>query len=82
MGWWGNLGGPKQRGIVSYSLSPLQQRVFAGALHQAIFNTSRRITSQIPYVGTALLAGYSIYTWAKARHEFLLSKAGHAEGEH
>ncbi|CAG8471249.1 5669_t:CDS:2 [Ambispora gerdemannii] len=30
--WWGFLGGPVQRGIVTYSLSPYEQRAFAGAL--------------------------------------------------
>jgi ubiquinol-cytochrome c reductase subunit 8 len=46
-----------------------------------IFNTSRRVTGQIPYVGFAFAIGYGIYTWANARHEYLLSKAGHAEAE-
>lgn len=48
-----------------------------------VFNTTRRVTAQIPYVGVAFAVGYGIYTWAQARHEFLLSKAGHAQaGEH
>ncbi|KAJ2956308.1 hypothetical protein NQZ79_g7827 [Umbelopsis isabellina] len=83
MGWWGNMGGPKQKGITTYAISPFQQKPFAGVARAAVFNTARRVTSQIPYVGVALGLGYGIYAWASARHEFLLSKAGHAHsGEH
>ncbi|KAF7721978.1 ubiquinol--cytochrome-c reductase subunit 8 [Apophysomyces ossiformis] len=81
MGWWGNLGSPTQRGVVTYSLSAFEQRYFAGVLHNAIFNTSRRVLSQVPYVGTAFALGYFIYTSAKSRHAYLTSKAGHAEAE-
>ncbi|CAO3638888.1 unnamed protein product [Cunninghamella blakesleeana] len=84
MGWWGQMGGPTQRGIVTYVLSPFEQRPFAGVLHNAIFNTSRRVISQVPYVGTAFALGYFIYTSAKSKHEYLTSKAGHAAegGDH
>ncbi|GAB5587017.1 Cytochrome b-c1 complex subunit 8 [Umbelopsis nana] len=83
MGWWGNMGGPKQKGITTYSLSPFEQKPFAGVARAMVFNTTRRVTAQIPYVGVAFAVGYGIYTWAQARHEFLLSKAGHAQaGEH
>ncbi|ORY93045.1 UcrQ family protein [Syncephalastrum racemosum] len=83
MGWWGHLGSPTQRGVVSYILSPYQQKAFAGVLHNAIFNTARRVSSQVPYVGTAFGIGYLIYTYANKKHAYLTSKAGHAEaGEH
>ncbi|CAO3607000.1 UcrQ family protein [Cunninghamella echinulata] len=84
MGWWGHMGGPTQRGIVTYMLSPFEQRPFAGVVHNAIFNTSRRVMSQVPYVGTAFALGYFIYTSAKSRHAYLSSKAGHAAegGDH
>ncbi|KAG0369443.1 UcrQ family protein [Gamsiella multidivaricata] len=85
MGWWGHLGGLKQRGIVTYSLSPYEQRAFSGALHQAVFNTFRRVSAQVFYIGTPFGLGYATYVWAKANHEFRLSKAGHAyygPGEH
>ncbi|KAI8073122.1 UcrQ family protein [Gongronella butleri] len=81
MGWWGNMQGPTQRGIVTYILSPFEQRMFAGVLHNAVFNTARRVTSQIPYMGTAFALGYFIYSSAKSKHAYLSSKAGHAEAE-
>lgn len=68
MGWWGHLGAPKQRGIVTYTLSPYEQRAFAGALHQAIFNTFRRVTGQAFYIAVPLGAAYGIYTWGKENH--------------
>ncbi|CAG8667961.1 23423_t:CDS:1, partial [Racocetra persica] len=49
--WWGNLGGPVQRHIVTYSISPYKQRAFAGALSRGVFNTYRRIASQAFYMG-------------------------------
>ncbi|KAI9467663.1 MAG: UcrQ family protein [Benjaminiella poitrasii] len=81
MGWWGHMGGPAQKGIVTYMLSPFEQKLFAGAAHNAVFNTARRVTSQIPYVGVAFGLGYFIYTSAKSKHAFLSSKAGHAHAE-
>ncbi|KAI8366702.1 UcrQ family protein [Radiomyces spectabilis] len=83
MGWWGNMGGPTQRGVVTYILSPFEQRAFAGVMYNAVFNTARRTLSQVPYVGTAFALGYYIYSSANAKHAYLTSKAGHAaEGEH
>ncbi|KAI8051378.1 UcrQ family protein [Gilbertella persicaria] len=84
MGWWGHMGGPTQRGVVTYLLSPFEQKPFAGAAHNAVFNTARRVTSQVPYVGVAFGLGYFIYTSAKSRHAYLTSKAGHAAegGDH
>ncbi|KAL9546981.1 hypothetical protein MBANPS3_006404 [Mucor bainieri] len=83
MGWWGHMGGPTQRGVVTYILSPFEQKAFAGAAHNAVFNTARRVTSQVPYIGVAFGLGYFIYTSAVKRHTYLSSKAGHAaEGDH
>ncbi|ORY84937.1 cytochrome b-c1 complex subunit 8 [Protomyces lactucae-debilis] len=83
MGVWGNFGGPKQKGMAEYAISPLRQRAFAGALNGAIFNTFRRTKSQILYFAPPFIAGYYLYTWAGQRNEYLNSKAGHAEfGDH
>ncbi|KAF9436439.1 hypothetical protein BGZ76_003970 [Entomortierella beljakovae] len=79
MGNWGHLGAPKQRGIAVYSLSPYEQRAFAGAAHQAIFNTFRRFSGQVFYIGVPIALGYSIFSWGKENHAFRLSKAGHAK---
>ncbi|RUS27531.1 UcrQ family-domain-containing protein [Jimgerdemannia flammicorona] len=70
------LNATNRQGIVVYSLSPFEQRALAGALHNAIFNTTRRIISQVPYIGIPGFIGYSIFSWGKGRHEFLASKAG------
>lgn len=68
---------------MTYMLSPFEQKPFAGALNNAIFNTSRRVASQIPYVGVAFGLGYLIYSGATKYHAHITSKAGHAEaGDH
>ena len=68
MGWWGHLGAPKQRGIAIYALSPYEQRAFAGALHQAVFNTFRRVTGQAFYIAVPFGAAYGLYSWGKQNH--------------
>lgn len=77
--WWGNFGGPIQRGIVTYSTSPFEQRAFAGAFRHGVFNVYRRIASQAPYVGIPIAIGYLTYYFTKERHEYLNSKAGYEE---
>ncbi|CAB4393215.1 hypothetical protein RhiirA5_350146 [Rhizophagus irregularis] len=77
--WWGNMGGPVQKGIVTYSVSSFQQRAFAGALKYGIFNVFRRTMSQAPYVGPPIIFGYLIYSSYTKKHEFLHSKAGKEE---
>jgi len=71
MGWWGHLGAPKQRGIAVYTLSPYEQRAFAGAAHQAVFNTFRRFTGQAFYIGIPLGLGYALFSWGKENHRTL-----------
>ncbi|RHZ72678.1 hypothetical protein Glove_241g6 [Diversispora epigaea] len=75
--WWGNLGGPVQRGIVTYSTSPYEQRAFAGVWRHGIFNVYRRTAAQAPYVGIPIVIGFLIYHFEKKRHDFLNSKAVH-----
>jgi ubiquinol-cytochrome c reductase subunit 8 len=43
---FGNLG-TTVRGIIHYSLSPFEQRAFAGVISHGVPNTLRRIRSQI-----------------------------------
>ncbi|KAK9459885.1 cytochrome b-c1 complex subunit 8 [Lipomyces oligophaga] len=79
MGWWGDMGGPKQRGIVTYSISSYAQKPFAGVLHAAVFNSFRRVSSQVIFFIVPIgIYGYILQT-AKARNAHLYSKAGHAE---
>lgn len=76
MGWWGHMGGPIQKGIITYSLSPRAQYPLAGMLHNAVFNTARRCRQQILYFGVPLAIGYGIYVWANKRNKYLYSKEG------
>lgn len=64
-GAFGSLGIPTpQRGIAVYTISPNQQRVFAGALHDAIFNTFRRFRHQVLYVAPPFIVAYAAMSWA------------------
>lgn len=62
-----SVGGPKQKGITTYSLSSLQQRAMAGTLHGAVFNTFRRTKNQFLYFAPPFIVGYYVYTWAGER---------------
>ncbi|KAL2269163.1 hypothetical protein VTJ83DRAFT_4009 [Remersonia thermophila] len=79
LGGWGNFGGLKQKGIVSYGIAPNRQQPLAGAFHDAIFNTWRRFSAQVFYWATPALAGYYLINWAVERNHYLNSKAGRAE---
>ncbi|KAM0261811.1 hypothetical protein ACHAQJ_002014 [Trichoderma viride] len=79
LGDWGSFGGAKQKGIIDYGLSANRQNPFAGAAHDAIFNTFRRTKSQIFYWLPPMLAGYYLLNWATERNHYLNSKAGRAE---
>ncbi|BFZ57469.1 Cytochrome b-c1 complex subunit 8, mitochondrial [Savitreella phatthalungensis] len=79
MGWWGSFQGARQKGITTYSLSSFQQRALAGAAHNAVFNTFRRVKNQFLYFVPPFIGAYYIYTWANAKNEYYNSKAGHAE---
>ncbi|GAK68391.1 ubiquinol-cytochrome c reductase subunit 8 [Moesziomyces antarcticus] len=82
MGWWGDMGGPAQRGIVQYSVSPFQQNAMRGALHSYIFYGFKRIMQQAPYFAVPFAAGYGLIAWAKSKNAYYNSKAGHAELAH
>ena len=51
------------KNIVTYSLSPFEQRAFAG-ITKSVANMARRVRSQLPYQLPALITGILIYTWA------------------
>ncbi|KAK0619251.1 ubiquinol--cytochrome-c reductase chain [Immersiella caudata] len=79
LGGWGALGGMKQKRIVTYGISPNRQNPFAGAAHDAVFNTARRVGSQILYIAPPFIGAYLLMDWATHRNEYLNSKAGRAE---
>ncbi|KAH8671103.1 UcrQ family protein [Xylariales sp. PMI_506] len=79
LGEWGNFGGMKQRGIISYGLSPNAQNPLAGAAHAAVFNTWRRFSKQVLYWAPPCVFFYYAMDWAIHRNHYLNSKAGRAE---
>ncbi|PSR83910.1 ubiquinol--cytochrome-c reductase chain [Coniella lustricola] len=78
---WGGFGTPvqKQKGIVTYGISPNRQNPLAGSAHAAVFNTWRRFKGQVLYVVPPFLVAYYIMNWATERNHYLNSKAGIAE---
>lgn len=81
LGGWGDLGSQKQKGVLSYSVSPNRQRPLAGTLNAAIFNTFRRTRHQILYWLPPLLIGYATMQWAIEKNEYLNSKPGRMTAE-
>ncbi|KAI1811556.1 cytochrome b-c1 complex subunit 8 [Poronia punctata] len=79
LGGWGNFGGAKQKGIITYSLSANRQNPFAGAFHDAIFNTWRRFSKQVLYWAPPMIFGYYYMSWATERNHYLNSKEGRKE---
>ncbi|KAJ3007449.1 hypothetical protein NUW54_g3547 [Trametes sanguinea] len=47
--WWGDRGVQKQKGIVTYSLSPFRQRAAHKMITNWVFNGYRRLSSQAVY---------------------------------
>jgi len=77
-GHMGHLGGPVQKGIVTYQISSYEQRAFANLFKNGLFNMTRRIGSQLVYVVPAILLFYSVYSWGNSRHVYINSKEGKA----
>ncbi|PKI82933.1 Qcr8p [Malassezia vespertilionis] len=80
IGWFGNFGGPTQKGITTYANSPWQLNPFAGMLRDFVFNGFRRVVTQLPYSGIPFALGYFIYTWGNKEFAYVNSKAGHLAG--
>ncbi|KAI9295261.1 UcrQ family protein [Neoconidiobolus thromboides FSU 785] len=82
-GHWGYMGGPTQKGIVTYSLSPFQQRAYAGYFKKSFFGMVKRFGAQVPYIAPAFALGYSVYAWGNAKNAYYNSKAGaHEKADH
>ncbi|EJT48018.1 hypothetical protein A1Q1_02934 [Trichosporon asahii var. asahii CBS 2479] len=77
IGWWGAMGGPKQKGIYTYSISNNQQAAMRGAIPGYIFWGFRRIAAQVPYFALPFAAGYATYVWGKNKYAWYNSKEGH-----
>ncbi|BEJ13571.1 hypothetical protein CspHIS471_0307450 [Cutaneotrichosporon sp. HIS471] len=86
-GWWGDMKGPKQKGIYVYSVSPFAQKPLKGALSGYLFWGVRRLAQQVPYFAPPFLVGYWVYSWGATKYAYYNSKEGHhamatAEGHH
>lgn len=57
---WGAIGWSKN--IITYSLSPFEQRAFAG-FTKSFANFVRRVKWQLPYQLPAIITGVLIYNW-------------------
>ncbi|TDG52718.1 hypothetical protein AWZ03_000951 [Drosophila navojoa] len=69
---FGNLA--KVHGIVTYKLSPFEQRAFAGAISHGVPNFVRRIRSNIFRVVPPFIVGYLIFDLTERKHTALLRK--------
>jgi len=81
LGGWGNLGSQTQKGITSYAIPANRQRVLAGVVHAAIFNTARRTRHQLLYWLPPLVVAYYAMEWAIEKNEYYNSKPGRMAGE-
>ncbi|KIM62879.1 hypothetical protein SCLCIDRAFT_1214671 [Scleroderma citrinum Foug A] len=75
--WWGDTRNLKQRGIITYTLSPFRSRAAKDIFQGWLFNGYRRLAGQLPYWIVPFAIGYGTYTWAKRRDAWQTSKAGH-----
>nr|XP_045594770.1 cytochrome b-c1 complex subunit 8-like [Procambarus clarkii] len=62
------------RGIIKYSLSPFEQKAFAGAISHGLPNLFRRFRSQVFRVAPPFVIAYMVYTAVENRHEQLMRK--------
>ncbi|XP_016923340.1 cytochrome b-c1 complex subunit 8 [Drosophila suzukii] len=69
---FGNLA--KVHGIVTYKLSPFEQRAFAGAISKGLPNMVRRFRSNVFIVAPPFIVGYLIYDLTERQHTALLRK--------
>ncbi|XP_059622208.1 cytochrome b-c1 complex subunit 8 [Phlebotomus argentipes] len=58
----------KVHGIVTYKLSPFEQRAFAGVISNGVPNTLRRIRSNIFRVLPPFIIGYLVYDYVETMH--------------
>ncbi|KPP68616.1 cytochrome b-c1 complex subunit 8-like [Scleropages formosus] len=57
------------RHIITYSLSPFEQRAFANYFSKGIPNVWRRFRSNVFKVAPPMVAAYLTYTWGNHVHE-------------
>nr|XP_020474927.1 cytochrome b-c1 complex subunit 8 [Monopterus albus]XP_020474928.1 cytochrome b-c1 complex subunit 8 [Monopterus albus]XP_020474930.1 cytochrome b-c1 complex subunit 8 [Monopterus albus]XP_020474931.1 cytochrome b-c1 complex subunit 8 [Monopterus albus]XP_020474932.1 cytochrome b-c1 complex subunit 8 [Monopterus albus] len=57
------------RHIITYSLSPFEQRAFANYFSKAIPNVWRRFRSSVFRVAPPMIVAYVVYEWGTAAHK-------------
>jgi len=62
------------RGIITFKLSPHEQKAFAGAISQGFPNTIRRIVTEAPFLVIPLGICYMVYDQTEKKHAQLLRK--------
>ncbi|KAL7414877.1 cytochrome b-c1 complex subunit 8 [Mrakia frigida] len=68
LGWWGDLGSPKQK-ITTYSLSQNQQKAMGGAFEGYLIHGTKRLARHFPYWGPPFIGGYIWYDWANKKYD-------------
>lgn len=66
--------GVRVRHIITYSISPYEQRVFTGMLTRAPGNLLRRVFDQIPFMAPAFITLAVVLHFGKKEHDRLLKK--------
>nr|XP_056709624.1 cytochrome b-c1 complex subunit 8 [Euleptes europaea] len=69
---FGNLA--RVRHVITYSLSPFEQRAFPNYFSKGIPNTWRRFSTQFFRVAPPLIIAYVIYSWGNEEFERLKRK--------
>jgi len=64
----------KIRGVVTYKLSPFEQRAFAGAISKGIPNIFRRVMENFFIVAPPFVVSYVIYDQVEKEHHRLSRK--------
>ncbi|KAI0672435.1 cytochrome b-c1 complex subunit 8 [Trametes maxima] len=78
--WWGDKGIHKQKGIVTYTISPFKTRAVHNLLRNYIFNGYRRLSKEAVFWVIPFAIGYGTYSWAKRYDAWQNSKAAHVAG--
>jgi ubiquinol-cytochrome c reductase subunit 8 len=66
--------GARVRGVITYSLSPMEQRAFAGVISKGIPNMFRRFRGQVFRVAPPFVLAYILYDWAERDNAKLCRK--------
>ncbi|KAF9011898.1 cytochrome b-c1 complex subunit 8 [Cyathus striatus] len=84
--WWGDKTGIRQRGVITYTISPYQTKIAPHMFRNYLMNGYRRLSGEFVYFAIPFALGYAVYTWGSNTYAHNNSKAGHIEaiarGEH